>query len=79
MTTDHALALRVSKLQDRVSKLESKTPEITVLKIQSLIADKEMATATANRDLARCGDWTGDYALLHEQINEEIKKLLSEV
>ena len=50
--------------------------ELLVLKIRSLIADKEMVTAQANLDLARGGEWRTDYAAWHVQFEVEIQSLL---
>lgn len=45
------------------------------LRIRSAIADKEMVTAMANRDL-QCGDgWRCDYAEWHREISKEIEEL----
>lgn len=45
------------------------------LRIRSAIADKEMVTAMANRDL-QCGDgWRCDYAEWHRAISKEIEEL----
>jgi hypothetical protein len=52
--------------------------ELLVLKIRSLIADKEMVTAQANRDMT-CGDgWRTDYAAWHGQLDAEIQSLLDQ-
>lgn len=45
------------------------------LRIRSAIADKEMVTAMANRDL-QCGDgWRCDYAEWHREVSKEIEEL----
>jgi len=45
------------------------------LRIRSAIADKEMVTAMANRDL-QCGDgWRYDYAEWHREVSKEIEEL----
>lgn len=51
------------------------TEELRLLKIRSLISQKEMITAEANMDLARRGEWSCNYAEWHRQIDEEISKL----
>ena len=51
---------------------------VVMLRIRSLIADKEMVTAQANLDLARSGEWRCDYAAWHGQIDAEIKELLKQ-
>jgi hypothetical protein len=52
--------------------------ELLVLKIRSLVADKEMVTAQANRDMT-CGDgWRTDYAAWHGQLDAEIQSLLDQ-
>ena len=56
-----------------------KSTDLLALQIRSLIADKEMVTATANLDLARGGEWRCDYQAWHGQIDNEINALLSEV
>ena len=52
--------------------------DITYLKIRSLIADKEMVTATANMNLSRGGEWLCDYSAWHAQIDQRIETLLEE-
>ena len=54
----------------------SKIPRhLLELRIRSAIADKEMVTAMANRDL-QCGDgWRCDYAEWHREISKEIEEL----
>jgi len=48
------------------------------LRIRSLISDKEMVVAMANRD-AQFGDgWRCDYAKWHGEIEEKIQRLFSE-
>lgn len=42
---------------------------VRLLRIRSLIADKEMVTARANLDLQRGGDWCQDYQEWHRQID----------
>ena len=45
------------------------------LRIRNAIADKEMVTAMANRDL-QCGDgWRCDYAEWHREVSKEIEEL----
>ena len=51
---------------------------VVMLRIRSLISDKEMVTAQANLDLARSGEWLFDYAAWHGQIDAEIKELLKQ-
>jgi len=51
---------------------------LLALRIRSLIADKEMVTATANLDLARGGEWRLDYSAWQGQLNVEIDALFSE-
>ena len=53
--------------------------EMLQLKIRSLIADKEMATATANLDLARGGQWQCDYNQWHRELNYEIEELMEKL
>lgn len=53
--------------------------EIAILKIRSLIADKEMVIAQANHDLARFGAWQFDYSAQNGQIDAEIQELLDEM
>ena len=50
--------------------------DITYLKIRSLIADKEMVTATANMNLSRGGEWLCDYPAWHAHIDQQIETLL---
>ena len=50
--------------------------DITYLKIRSLIADKEMVTATANMNLSRGGEWLCDYSAWHAHIDQQIETLL---
>jgi len=52
--------------------------ELTILKIRSLIADKEMIVASANRDLTCYGEWRTDYNAWHEQTDAEIQVLFSQ-
>ena len=49
--------------------------QLLVLRIQSLIVDKSMIVASANRDLARYGEWRTDYNAQHEQTDAEIQAL----
>jgi len=52
--------------------------ELLVLKIRSLIADKEMVTAQANLDIARGGEWRSDYADWHRHLDTEVQSLLEQ-
>ena len=52
--------------------------DIIYLKIRSLIADKEMVTATANMNMARGGEWLCDYRDWHAEIDQQIQILLDE-
>jgi hypothetical protein len=49
-----------------------------LLKIRSLIADKEFNTALANRELAN-GGWTYDHQHEHNCIDAEIVKLFKQL
>ncbi len=49
--------------------------ELILLKIRSLIANKEMVTARANLDLARGGEWIQDYLAWQAHIDSEISQL----
>lgn len=52
--------------------------EMIALKIRSLISDKEMVVARANRD-AQFGDgWLCGYAAWHDEIEEKIQRLFSD-
>jgi hypothetical protein len=51
---------------------------LLALRIQSLIADKGMIVASANRDLACYGEWRTDYNAWHEQTDAEIQSLFSQ-
>jgi hypothetical protein len=48
------------------------------LRIQSLIADKGMIVASANRDLTCYGEWRTDYNAWHEQTDAQIQSLFSQ-
>ncbi len=48
-----------------------------MLKIRSLIADKEMVTAQANYETLRFGEWRMDYPGWHGQIDKEIQELFT--
>ena len=50
--------------------------EIALLKIRSLISDKEMVIAQANHDLARFGAWQFDYSSQNVLIDHDIQDLL---
>ena len=52
--------------------------DLLALRIRSLIADKEMVTATANLDLTRGGEWRCDYQAWHGEIDAKIEALFSE-
>jgi hypothetical protein len=60
-----------------VSSPCSPSHDLLALRIRSLIADKEMVTATANLDIARAGEWGQDYQAWHGQIDKEIEELFS--
>ena len=64
----------VENRQGAVAPLSDLNKELTLLKIRSLIADKEMVTAQANLDLAR-GGWTMDYWAWHVRIDRDITQL----
>ena len=51
---------------------------LVMLRIQSLIADKEMVTAQANRDISMSGEWQCDYTEWYRQIDDEIKRLFDQ-
>ena len=51
---------------------------LLALGIQSLIADKGMIVASANRDLTCYGEWRTDYNAWHDQIDAEIQALFSQ-
>lgn len=53
--------------------------EIKLLKIRSLISDKEMVTAIANKDTTRGGEWLGDYCAWHAEIDRQINGLINEI
>jgi len=53
--------------------------DIVYLKIRSLIADKEMATAIANMNIAHNGEWLGDYPAWHAQIDQQIQALFEQL
>ena len=50
---------------------------LLALRVQSLIADKGIIVASANRDLTCYGEWRGDYNAWHEQVDAEIQALFS--
>jgi len=52
--------------------------ELLALQICSLIADKEMVTATANMNIAAYGSWRCDYASCHDEIDQQIQALFLE-
>jgi hypothetical protein len=52
--------------------------ELLALRIRSLIADKEMVTATANMNIAAYGSWRCDYASCHDEIDQQIQALFLE-
>jgi hypothetical protein len=52
--------------------------DLLALRIQSLIADKWMIVASANRDLTCYGDWRTDYNAFHHQTDAEIQVLFSQ-
>ena len=52
--------------------------DLLALRIQSLIADKGMIVASANRDLTCYGEWRTDYNAWHEQTDAEIQALFSQ-
>lgn len=45
------------------------------LRIRSAIADKEMVTAMANRDLQYGDGWRCDYTEWHREVSKEIEEL----
>ena len=51
-------------------------PRLVMLRIRSLIADKEMVTATANRELQQFGEWQCDHQEHHREINQQIEELI---
>ena len=51
---------------------------LLALRIRSLISDKEMVVAMANRDAQFRDGWLCDYAKWHGEIEEKIQRLLSE-
>lgn len=53
--------------------------QLKLLKIRSLIADKEMVIATANMDLTRGDQWRCDYSSWQQSINAEIAELMKEL
>ena len=53
--------------------------EIRVLRIRSLIANKEMLVEAARRDMAGWGEWTYHYDARNAIIDEEIQALLKEM
>ena len=61
-----------------MSETKIQSNDLLALRIRSLIADKEMVTATANLDLVRGGEWRCDYQAWHGKIDTEINALLSE-
>lgn len=52
--------------------------ELLLLKIRSLIEDKAMVTATANRELS-LGGWLSDWQKCHAEIDGEIQKMIQEL
>lgn len=52
--------------------------ELILLKIRSLIEDKAMVTATANRELA-LGGWLSDHQKFLQEINMEIDQLFEQL
>lgn len=52
--------------------------EILLLRIRSLVADKEMEIATANRELA-LGGWLSDHQGSMLAMNVEIERLATQV
>lgn len=51
---------------------------LLALRIRSLIADKEMIVASANRDIAQYGEWRTDYNAWHAQTDIELQSLFAE-
>ena len=51
---------------------------LVALRIRSLIADKEMIIASANRDITQYGEWRTDYNAWHAQTDRELQSLFSE-
>lgn len=45
--------------------------EYLLLRMRNAIADKEAATACANRELAVCGDWSTNWACLIQAATQE--------
>ncbi len=58
--------------------MNAKDRVVLELKIRSLIEDKAMITAQANRDM-QLGEWRCDYATWHGQIDCEIRGLFSKL
>ena len=50
--------------------------ELLLLRIRSLIASKEFATASANRELQALGEWCCDWGKVQIEIAEEIDTLM---
>jgi len=53
--------------------------EFYALKIRNAIADKEFAIASANHDLAKFGEWRGDYSIPIAEANREISNLFHQM
>lgn len=51
-------------------------PRLGLLRIRSLIADKEMVAATANRELQQFGEWQCDHQEHHYEIDQQIEELI---
>ena len=68
----------IQKPTDQRGDSSVESTYLLALRIRSLIADKELVTARANRDLQVGIDWCQDYHEWHRQIDTEINALLSE-
>ena len=53
--------------------------DIALLKIRNLVADKEWATACANRQTEECGSWSCDHFEKVKEDEEELASLFEHV
>lgn len=49
--------------------------DLRLLQVRSLIANKEMEIATANRELSLGGNWLSDHQLAINQLDAEIEHI----
>ena len=68
----------ISTFINHAHEMEKNSTDLLALRIRSLIADKEMVTATANLDIKRGGEWRCDYQAWYREIDAKIEALFSE-